>query len=344
VVAIAQGRTTPRKKGRCEMSFRKEQVLAASIFAATSALLSGIALGQDFPSRPIRIVVGDGPGSGGDIVGRMLAQKFGPAWTVVVDNRPGANGILAAETVARSKPDGYTLLVGVVSMLAMNQTIYKKLPYSYLNDFTAISLITTNHFAFIVNPSLPVRSVADLVKLAKARPGELLYASAGVGNQNHLSNEMFAKAAGITLRHIPHKGTGPAQISLASGEVGMMITAASPVLPLIHGNKVRLLATAGTKRVRAFPDTPTLVELGYPDVVIVGGTGLVAPKATPQAVVNRISQAIAREFGSADVRAALSDDGRDVTPSTPAEYDAFLKGEVTRWGDIIRAVGLENSQ
>jgi tripartite-type tricarboxylate transporter receptor subunit TctC len=327
------------------MSFRGDRALAVSILAVASMALGGVVGAQeDYPTRPIRVVVGDGPGSGGDIVARMLAQKFGPAWTVVVDNRPGANGIIAAETVARSKPDGYTLLIGVVSMLAMNQTIYKKLPYSYLDNFTAISLITTNHFTFIVNPSVPVRSVTELVKLAKARPGELLYASSGVGNQNHLSNEMFAKAAGITLRHIPHKGTGPAQISLASGDVGMMITAASPMLPLIRSNKVRLLATAGTKRVRAFPDTPTLVELGYPNVVIVGGTGLVAPKGTPPAIIDRISQSIAREFASADVRAALSDDGRDVTPTTPAEYDAFLKGEITRWGDIIRSVGLENSQ
>src|SRR5688572_2741798 len=184
---------------------------------------AGTLMAQDYPNRTVRIVVADTPGAASDITMRFLAQKLTEAWgqQVVVDNRPGANGIIAAELAAKANPDGYTLLSGVPSMLTMNQFVYKKLPYDTLRDFAPSTQVATNHFALMASPSLPATSVAALVKLAKARPGEMLYGSPGVGNQQHLAVEMFARAADIKIVHIPHKGTAPAIISLMSGQVAM---------------------------------------------------------------------------------------------------------------------------
>ena len=308
--------------------------------------VSGVLLGQEYPNRVVRIVVGDTSGSGSDIVMRFLTQRLTDAWgqQVVVDNRPGANGIIGAELVAKGKPDGYTLLSGVVSMLTMNPSVYKKLPYNSLHDFTPIAQLSTNHFALVVPPSLPATSVAALVKLAKSRPGEMLFGSAGIGNQNHLAVEMFARAADIKLVHVPHKGTAPAVISLMGGQVAMMLIAASPLAPHLASGKLRLLATAGPQRAAAFPDAPTLAESGYPDVVVLGGTGWLAPMGTSPDILNKVSREVGRQVTAADVRTALAVRGTDLTPSPPEAYGAFIRKEIEKWSKVIRAVGLENSQ
>jgi len=303
-------------------------------------------MAQDYPNRVVRIVVGDTPGAASDIAIRLLAQKLTDAWgqQVVVDNRPGANQIIGAELVAHSKPDGYTFLSGVPSMLTMNQVVYKKLPYDSLRDFAPVTQITTNHFALVVTPSLPATSVAALVKLAKDRPGEMLYGSPGVGNQQHLAVEMFASAAGIKIVHVPHKGTAPNVISMVSGQVAMALPAAAVVAGHVASGKIRMLATAGTQRAAAFPDKPTLVESGYPDVVVTGWTGLVAPMGTPPDILNKVSRDVARVLTSADVRAVLAIPGSDLTSSTPEAFTAFIKSEIAKWTKVIRAVGLENTQ
>jgi len=307
---------------------------------------AGSAAAQEFPTRVIRIVVGDAAGSGADIAMRLLAQKVSEAWNqqVIVDNRAGANGIIGAEVAAKSKPDGYTLLAGVPSMLAMNQFVYRKLPYNTLRDFDPVTQVATNYFALVVTPSLPAKSVGDLVKLAKSRPGEVLFGSAGIGNQNHLGVEMFASATGIKIVHVPHKGTAPALSALMGGEVVMMLTAAAPVAPHIAGGKIRLLATAAAKRPEAFSDVPTIVEAGYPDVVVIGWTGLLAPKGTPRDILTKLSAEFGRAIRSPDVQAKLGVRGSDLTPSTPDEFTAFIKSEIDKWSKVIRAVGLENSQ
>ena len=307
--------------------------------------VSGVLLGQEYPNRVVRIVVADTSGSGSDIVMRFLTQRLTDAWgqQVVVDNRPGANGIIGAELVAKGKPDGYTLLSGVVSMLTMNPSVYKKLPYNSLHDFTPIAQLSTNHFALVVPPSLPATSVAALVKLAKSRPGEMLFGSAGIGNQNHLAVEMFARAADIKLVHVPHKGTAPAVISLMAGQVAIMLTSASPVATYLASGKLRLVATAGVQRASAFPDAPTLVESGFTDVVVIGWTGLVAPAGTPVDIVNKVSLEVGRVLASAEVRSALAVTGRDLTPSSPEAFGALIRAEIEKWSKVIRAVGLENS-
>jgi tripartite-type tricarboxylate transporter receptor subunit TctC len=309
-------------------------------------LSAGGLMAQEYPNRVVRIVVGDAPGSSSDIAMRLLSLKLTEAWgqQVVVDNRPGANGIIGADVVAKAKPDGYTLLSGFPSILTMNQFVYKKLPYDSLRDFAPITQIATNHFALVVTPSLPAISVAALVKLAKSRPGEMFFGSSGIGNQNHLAVEMFARAAGIQLVHVPHKGTAPALIDLMSGQVAMMLVAAVIVAPHIASGKMRLLATAGPQRASAFPDAPTLVELGYPDVVVVGWTGLVAPMGTPLDIRNKLSRDIGRVLAAPDVRATLAVRGSELTSSTPEAFGVFIKAEIEKWSKVIRAVGLENSQ
>ncbi len=319
---------------------RTRWLLMGCLFVLTSGLMA-----QEFPNRVVRIVVG-GSGTSGDIAMRVVAQKLTEAWgqQVVVDNRPGANGIIAAELVAKAKPDGYTLLTGVPSLLTMNPIVYKKLPYDSLRDFAPVSQILINNFGLVTTASLPAGSVAALVKLAKSRPGEMLFGSAGVGNQNHLAVEMFARAAGIKIVHVPHKGNAPAVISLIGGHVPMMITSLGAVVPHIASAKLRLLATAGTQRDPTFPDTPTLVQSGYPGVVVVGWTGLVAPTGTPSDIVNKISVEIARQLTAADVRSALVASGSQIKSSTPEAFGAWIRAEAERWAKVIRAVGLENSQ
>lgn len=320
---------------------RTQWLLMGCLFVSAGGLMA-----QEYPNRVVRIVVGDTPGAASDIVIRFLTQKLTEAWgqQVVVDNRPGANGIIAAELAAKAKPDGYTLLSGVPSMLTMNQFVYKKLPYDTLRDFASITQVTTNHFTLVVTPSLPATSVAALVKLAKSRPGEMLYGSPGVGNQQHLAVEMFARAADIKIVHVPHKGTAPAIISLMGGHVAMMISAAAVSAAHIASGKLRLLATAGSQRASVFPDAPTLVESGYPDVVVSGWIGLVAPTGTPPDILNKVSRDVGRQLTAADVRSALAIPGSELTSSTPEAFGAFIRAEIEKWSKVIRVVGLENSQ
>jgi tripartite-type tricarboxylate transporter receptor subunit TctC len=319
--------------------------LLGALLAGVAGAGSGVTGAQDYPTRVIRIVVGDAAGSGADIQMRLIAQKLTESWgqQVIVDNRPGANGIIGAELAARSKPDGYTLLAGVPSMLAMNQFVYRKIPYNTLRDFTPVTQVATNHFALVVTPSLPARSVADLVRLVRGRPGDLIFASAGVGNQNHLAVEMFAKAADLKLLHVPHKGTAPALTDLMSGQVMLMFNAALAVSTHIDSGRIRLLATGGPQRVPAYPDAPTLVESGHPDVVVLGWTGMLAPSGTPAEIVARLSREVGRHLAADDAKKIIAK-GSDLTPSTPEAFAVFIKSEIDRWSKVIRAVGLEHSQ
>jgi len=280
-------------------------------------LSAGALMAQDYPNRVVRIVVADTPGSGSDIAMRLLAQKLTEIWgqQVIVDNRPGANQMIGADLVAKAKPDGYTLLSGTPSMLTMNQFVYKKKPpYDSLRDFAPITQVITNYFALVVTPTLPATSVAGLVTLAKSRPGEMLFGSSGTGNQNHLSVEMFARAADIKVLHIPHKGIAPATTDLMGGHVAMMITSAAGVATHVTSGRLRMLATAGSQRASAFPHAPTLAESGYPDVVVMGWTGLVAPTGTPPDIVSKLSRDIGRVLTAADVRSAL------VVPGSELEH------------------------
>ncbi len=322
------------------------QPLQRAFAASFLLVLSPLALAQDYPTRVIRIVVAQAPASGPDLVARTLAQKLTESWgqQVIVDNRPGANGIIGGEVVARAKPDGYTLLIGVPSAITMNPFVYRQMPYDPLRDLAPVTQIATNTFGLVVTPSLPASSVKALVALAKARPGELLYASAGLANQTHLAGELFASAVGIRMVHVPYKGSTPAWTDLISGQIALMFTSTQGVTGHVKTGKLRLLATLGDKRAPAFPLVPTVVESGYPTVVITGWTGLFATAGTPSDIVAKLAREVGKHLGAADVRERMAADGAEPTPSSPEAFAAFVKAEAAKWSRVIRAAGLENTQ
>jgi tripartite-type tricarboxylate transporter receptor subunit TctC len=309
-------------------------------------VLAGSAAAQEYPARIIRIVVAQAPSSGPDLTARALGQKLTESWgqPVIVDNRPGANGIIGGEMVAKAKPDGYTLLLGVPSAMTVNQFVYRKMPYDPVRDLAPVTQIATNTFGVIVNGSLPASSIKTLVALAKARPGELIYASAGIGNLTHLAGELFAQATGTRMLHVPYKGTTPAQVDVMSGQAALMFVSMRGIAEHVDAGKVRLLATMGERRDPAFPKSPTLVESGYPGLVVVGWNGLLAPAGTPPAIVTKLSREIGRHLSVPEFRDRMAKLGADPSPSTPEAFGAFIKAEAAKWHKVIRAVGLEHSQ
>ena len=315
-------------------------------FVAGICLLSSAAAAQDYPSRIIRIVVAQAPSSGPDLTARALGQKLTESWgqQVIVDNRAGANGIIGGELVAKAKPDGYTLLLGVPSAITVNQFVYKKMPYDPVRDLAPITQIATNTFGVVVTPSLPVTSIKQLVALAKSRPGDLTYASAGIGNLTHLAGELFSQAAGVKMLHVPYKGTTPAQVDVMSGQAALMFVSMRGIAEHVAAKKARLLATMGEKRDPAFPDAPTLAESGYPGVVVVGWNGLLAPAGTPPDIVLKLAREIGRHLSAPEFRDRMANLGADPSPSTPEAFAAFIKAEAAKWHKVIRAVGLEGSQ
>lgn len=301
---------------------------------------------RDFPNRPVRIIVPQAAGSGVDLTARVVAQKLADAWgqQFIVDNRPGANGIIGLEAGAKSKPDGYTLSLGVPSSLTMNPYVYKALPYDTLRDFVPITQTATNTFGLVINPALPVKTVADLVALAKARPGELNYGSFGIGNQTHLGGELFSSQIGIRLLHVPYKGETPAVVDLLSGQIAMIFTPMQGVVPHIRTGKLKLLATLGSSRARAFPDVPTMVESGYKTIVITGWTGLLAPAGTPQDIVEKLQKEIAARLLVPETRESMASQGAEPVASTPEQFAAFIRAEMAKWSAVIKRAGLEGTQ
>jgi tripartite-type tricarboxylate transporter receptor subunit TctC len=320
--------------------------LFRSGWIAGLCLLPAAGGAQDYPTRLIRIVVAQAPSSGPDLTARALGQKLTESWgqPVIVENRPGANGIIGGELVAKSKPDGYTLLLGVPSAMTVNQFVYKKMPYDPVRDLAPVTQIATNTFGVVVTPSLPADSIKQLVALGKARPGDLTYASAGIGNLTHLAGELFSQAAGIKMLHVPYKGTTPAQVDVMSGQATLMFVSMRGIAEHVAAKKARLLATMGEKRDAAFPDTPTLAESGYPGVVVIGWNGLLAPAGTPPDIVNKLSREIGRHLSVPEFRARMASLGADPSPSTPQAFAAFIKTEAAKWHKVIRSIGLEHSQ
>jgi tripartite-type tricarboxylate transporter receptor subunit TctC len=301
---------------------------------------------QDFPARTIRIIVAQAPGSSVDVLARVIAQKLTDAWgqQVVVDNRPGANGIIGLELTAKSKPDGYTLAMGVPSALTVNQYIYKDLPYDTLRDFAPVTQSSAITYVLVVNPSLPVKTVQELVAFARARPGRLNYSSAGVGNLMHLSAELFSQQTGVKMEHIPNKGETPAVLDAITGQVAVMFTTMPSVVPHIKSGRLRLVAVCSDKRSPTFADVPTTAEAGVPGVRISGWTGVIAPAGTPADVVNKLQREIARGLLAPDVKENLAAQGAEPVGSTPEQFTAFIKAEQAKWGKVIRESGIRLGQ
>jgi tripartite-type tricarboxylate transporter receptor subunit TctC len=316
-------------------------LIAALCLAAAPAAAQGDA----YPTRPIRFVLAQAPGSSVDLLARLIGQKLTEAWgqQVIIENRPGANGIIGMEAAARAKPDGYTLSMGVPSALTMNQTIYKALPYSP-TDFVPVTQTTAITFALVVTPALPASSVDGLIALARQKPGALNYSSAGIGNQTHLAGELLAARAGIELTHVPNKGETQAVFDVISGQTEIMFSTMPIVHPHIKAGKLRLLAICGPTRSPEYPDVPTLQEAGFPGLVVTGWTGIIAPAGTPLGIVDKLQQEVARRLLTPEVRANLSQQGAEPVGSTPAQFAALIAADTAKWTPVIERAGLARSQ
>ncbi len=321
-------------------------VFVVRVAIITLGAAAACAAAQEYPSRLIRIVVAQAPASGPDLVGRTLAQKFTETWgqQAIVDNRAGANGIIGGDLVAKAKADGYTLLVGASSAITMNPFVYKSLPHDPLRDLAPVSQTASNVMALVVAPTLPAANVQALVALAKSHPHGIVFASAGIGNLTHLSAELFANTVGVKLVHAPYKGSTPAWIELMSGQVALMFTTTQGIAPHLERGKLKLLATCSEIRAGAFPQTPTLIESGYPGLVMTGWTGLFAPSGTPANIVAKLSREVVRVLALPEIRARMESQGSEAVASAPEVFSAFVKSEAAKWQKVIRAAGLEQTQ
>ena len=314
------------------------RVLAAVLLAFASAA----AQAQSWPAKPIRIVVTFAPGGSSDTVTRIIAPKLGErlGQPIVVENRPGAGGNIGAELVAKSAPDGYMLLVGAQGALALNSFFYPAMSYDPLKDFAPITLLVTSPFAVLVNPAVtPVNSVQELIAFVKAHPG-MPYASGGKGSGMHLAGELFRGLAGLEMSHVPYKGNGPAIIDLLGGQVRIAFADLGSVSAQVGAGRVRALAVASRQRTPLAPDVPSATEAGLPGWEAVGWFGLVAPAATPPAVVERLNGAVTTILRQADVRERILATFNEPSPTTPKEFGDFIRAEIATWSKVIRESGI----
>jgi tripartite-type tricarboxylate transporter receptor subunit TctC len=306
-------------------------------------LLAAMAAGSaaEYPSRPVTLVVAFTPGGASDVLARILGRKLEQILgrPFVIDNRPGAGGNVAAEAVAHAAPDGYTLLAGNNAILATNAALYKRINFDPEVDLAPIGLIGSQANILVVNPTLPAKSLAELIALAKANPGKLNFASSGHGLAAHLAGELFKAEAKIDIVHVPYKGAAPALQDVIAGHVQMMFATASSVVPHIQDGKVRPLAVATLKRTAVLPDIPTIDELGIKNFDATTWHGLVAPARTPNDVVATLNQALVATLDDPGVKKSLSDLGVDVIGGTPEDFAAYIKSEIPKWTAIIKASG-----
>jgi tripartite-type tricarboxylate transporter receptor subunit TctC len=315
---------------------RRRFVMALALCAALPA---GAQTG--YPDRPVRIVVPFAAGGAVDILTRVLAQPLSQALgqQVIVDPRPGAGGNVGVEHVAKSPPDGYTLVMATTGTHTINPGLYSKLPFDAVRDFRPIGTIASVPNILVVHPSVPAKTVADLVALAKAKPGQLNFASFGNGTSNHLSGELFKTEAGVDVVHIPYKSAPQAVADLVAGQVAFAFVNAPLALPQVHAGKLRALAVTGDKRSPVAPELPTMIEAGMPGFVVESWYGLMAPAGTPDDVVQRLHRETVGVLKRPDVREAFAKQGADVEASTPAELAAMVRSGIARWTDVIRRSG-----
>ncbi|HEV7822782.1 MAG TPA: tripartite tricarboxylate transporter substrate binding protein [Burkholderiales bacterium] len=312
-------------------------------FTVLVAIVSGVpavahAQSQaDYPAKPIRIMIGTAAGGGSDLMARLIGQQFTQAWgqQVIVEPRPGAGGNIAAEQVAKSPPDGYTLYV-CFGTHTVNPNLYAKAGYDALRDFAPVTLLARQYNALVVHPSLPVRSVNELVALARKNPGKLSYASSGSGSPTHLGMELFKINAQIDMTHIPYKGAAPSRIDLLGGHVDVMFDVLRTALPYRDAGRTRILAVASPQRSTLAPDMPTMAEAGWKGIEVLTWHALLAPAGTPAAIVDKLQAEIQRGLLAPASKDKLAGDGVEVVASTPAELEAFMRSDMAKWGNVIK--------
>ena len=314
-------------------------VAALALLAGGFATASG-AWAQAYPAKPVRLVVAFPPGGGIDSVTRLLAPKLTEALgqQMIVDNRVGASGNIGTDYVAKSAPDGYTVLMAYASH-ASNAALFTKLPYDTVRDFQPVSLIGAVPHVILVNPSLPVKNLTELIRLAKARPGEITYSSPGNGTPLHLATELLKVTAGIDIRHIPYKGASPAMVSTMSGETQLTITTFVVATPLVKAGRLRAIAVASEKRVSTFPSLPTVAESGIKGTESNSWYGMLVPAGTPRPVVDRLHAALLKALAAPDVKARFAEQSVEISGSTPEEFDKLIRDEIAKWSKVVKASG-----
>lgn len=294
-----------------------------------------------YPTRPVRMLIGLPPGGPTDLVARIVAPRFGEALgqPIIIDNRTGAGGLIAAETAAKAPADGYTLLFGAVSYSAIFASLYKKLPYDPVRDFAPISLVTKVPNVLVVNPAMPVKTVGDFVAYAKANPGKLSYGSSGSGTSLHLCMEMLKKQTGIQVTHVPYKGGPAAILDLIGGHIQVMFDNAPGQIPHIRSGKTRALAITSAHRNAQLPDVPTMIEAGVPGFEVSSWYGVFAPANVPQPVLAKLNTELVKALNMAEIKARMAEQGVEPAPTTRAEFAAFQKAEVARWAQVVKDAG-----
>jgi tripartite-type tricarboxylate transporter receptor subunit TctC len=318
----------------------KHRVFCASLLLA-AMMTSAFVHAQSWPTRPIRLVVPFAPGGNTDIIARAIAPKMTQelGQQILIDNRGGAGSTLGTAIFAKSPPDGYT--IGMVSSAhVINPGVRKTLPYDSINDFAPITLVADVPNGLVVHPSLPVRDIKQLVVLAKARPGQLAYATPGHGTSTHLAIEMLSNAAGLKMLHVPYKGVGPATTDVVAGQAQMIFAALPAFIEFVRAGRLRMIAQAGAKRSPAAPEVPTMIEQGYKDFIVSSGFGMFAPAKTPRPIVDRLNAAVVKALADPAVRNGLSSQGAEAVGNSPDEYDRYNRTEIERWTKVARAAGV----
>jgi tripartite-type tricarboxylate transporter receptor subunit TctC len=307
--------------------------------------LYGLAASADaYPSRPIRIILLVVPGGGADITTRAVAQKLTDAWgqQVIVDNRPGGNGVVGMEIAKNANPDGYTLVLGTIGPVAVNPSLYAKLPYDPVNDYTPIARAVSALNVLVVHPSMPAKSVKELIAHARANPGKLNYGSSGVGFADHLAGELFNKLAGVRMQHVPYKGGAPAMIDLVGGNIGLIFATVSTALPHMKSGRIRSLAVTFANRVEQFADIPTVAESGVPGFAVDNWYGFQAPRGVPTPIAMKLHSEINRIMTMADVTARLA--GLGIFPftlPTHTAYGQYIQSEIKKYGEVVKGAGVK---
>jgi tripartite-type tricarboxylate transporter receptor subunit TctC len=319
----------------------KTWIFAATAFACLAGNGPAYCAEQAYPVKPVRMIAPYPPGGTSDIIARIVGQKLNEAWgqQIVVDNRAGANGGIGSELAAKSPADGYTLLVGNMTPIAANPSLYAKLGYDSLRDFSGISLVAAGPNVLVVNPSLPVKSVQELIAYAKANPGKLNFGSGGAGSPAHLAGEMFKSLTGVAMTHVPYKGTVLSVNDLIAGQVQLVFSDAPPAVPHVKSGKLRALAVTGAKRTPLLPELSTVAESGVAGFALDNWWGILVPAGTPKPVIGRLNGEIVRAMQTADVRERFANLGVEAISSTPMAFDDYIKAEHAKLAKIIKASG-----
>jgi tripartite-type tricarboxylate transporter receptor subunit TctC len=316
--------------------------ITAVVATLLGAILAWPAGAQSFPAKPVRIIVAFPPGGGVDIVARTMGPRLTELWRqpIVVENRPGASGVIGTEAAARSAPDGYTLFIGTLGNLTANQYLYPKMPVDPLRDMAPLTQVVAVHFVMVAHPSLPAKNVKELIALARARPGQINYASSGPGGAPHLGAELFKSMARVDMIHVPYKGSGLSFIDLLAGQVSLTCDSQLQSLPYIKAGRLRALAVLGGKRSPLLPDVPTVSET-VPGYELTNWFGMTVPAATPRDVVNKVYADVSKVLQQADFKEKIAGMGADVVGSTPDQFGAFMKSESAKWGKVIREANIK---